>query len=138
MKSVGILLCAGSSDRMGVNKLLMEFGGKTVMERSFNTFLDAGIQDIIITISDATFKEAERLSQTSRAKVCIAKGGNTRQQSVYRALTMAKGAFVAVIHDAARCLVQREIIISCIESAKVIGVCRILFIISPRLLYHIS
>jgi molybdenum cofactor cytidylyltransferase len=43
-----ILLAAGSSSRMGVDKLALDYNGKTIIEHSLDNILSAGIEDIVI------------------------------------------------------------------------------------------
>jgi len=43
-----ILLAAGSSSRMGVDKLTLDYNGKTIIEHSLNNIQSAGIEDIVI------------------------------------------------------------------------------------------
>ena len=42
----GILLAAGSSERMGKNKMLMRIAGKTPLELSYGALLNSGVDDI--------------------------------------------------------------------------------------------
>jgi molybdenum cofactor cytidylyltransferase len=43
-----ILLAAGSSSRMGVDKLALDYNGKTIIEHSLDNILNAGIEDIVV------------------------------------------------------------------------------------------
>jgi 2-C-methyl-D-erythritol 2,4-cyclodiphosphate synthase/2-C-methyl-D-erythritol 4-phosphate cytidylyltransferase len=121
MKAAGILLCAGSSSRMGENKLMMSIGGKTVMRHSFLAMISSGLSPVVIAVSDTTVREARRLKDGSPIPVLIVSGGKTRTESVYNALKAAMGSDVAVIHDAARCLAKPELIKRCAESAAEFG-----------------
>ncbi len=47
-----ILLGAGESRRMGVNKLSLPWGKKTVFEHCFNTLLRSKIKEVIVVLSD--------------------------------------------------------------------------------------
>jgi molybdenum cofactor cytidylyltransferase len=47
-----ILLGAGESKRMGVNKLFLPWGRKTVLEHCFDTLLGSKIKEIILVLSD--------------------------------------------------------------------------------------
>jgi molybdenum cofactor cytidylyltransferase len=47
-----ILLGAGESKRMGVNKLSLPWGKKTVFEHCFNTLLRSKIKEVIVVLSD--------------------------------------------------------------------------------------
>ena len=49
----GIVLAAGSSTRMGRNKLLLELGGETVVRRAARTAIDAGLDPVIVVTGHA-------------------------------------------------------------------------------------
>lgn len=106
---------------MGENKLIIRFGGKTVMEHSFRAMLASGVfSELIIAACDATDGEARRLAKLSPIPVYIAEGGTTRQESVAKALWFVKRDIV-VIHDAARCLASPSLFRDCAESAEKYG-----------------
>lgn len=109
-----MILCAGESRRMGRNKLTIELGGKTVMCRSVEAFIGAGIRELVLVCSEATREEAERLA--ARYGLRMVMGGATRGESVYNALKTMDCDIVA-IHDGARCLVTPEIILDSVASA---------------------
>lgn len=48
-----ILLAAGESKRMGQPKLLLPWGDRTVIEHVVNTFLKAGVEDILVVTGGA-------------------------------------------------------------------------------------
>jgi molybdenum cofactor cytidylyltransferase len=61
-----IILAAGSSRRMGRPKLLLTWGGTTVLGKTVETVAEAGILDILIVTggeSDQVLAEAERLGK---------------------------------------------------------------------------
>ncbi|MDR0841102.1 MAG: 2-C-methyl-D-erythritol 2,4-cyclodiphosphate synthase [Christensenellaceae bacterium] len=118
MRVTGILLAAGASSRMGHPKLTLPLCGHTALERSFMALKSAGIADIVIAVCDATRAQAERLAAQGGAMVI--EGGQTRGESVYKALSMAQGDIV-VIHDAARCLVPGAVIRASIAGAGANG-----------------
>lgn len=118
-----ILLAAGKSARMGFDKLTLPFGGHTALEYSLLAFLRAGVEDIVIAVSPATRAHAEELARRQACEnrsIRLAEGGDTRGDSVYNALLIAQGEVVA-IHDAARCLVSREVILNSIAEALAQG-----------------
>lgn len=118
-KVTAILLAAGTSARMGFDKLTLPLSGRAALEYSLLAFLRAGIQDILIAVSGATRREAERLARQyggEGARVRLVDGGHSRGDSAYNALTQAEGDVVA-IHDAARCLVSRAVILDSIAGA---------------------
>lgn len=115
-----VLLAGGSGERMGENKLLMRFGGMSVLERSLRALQGAlnAPQLTVIASGETSLAEAERLA-AGREDVIVTKGGETRTLSVLNALrALGQRRGVAVIHDAARCLVTGEIIDASIETAR--------------------
>ena len=118
MSACGVLLCAGSSARMGFDKLNTPIGGKTAIERSANALIEGGCDSIVFVVNE----ESER---TVKALACpvpftIVRGGEQRTDSVRSGLT-AVDADVAVIHDAARCFVSPALVSACIEAAAAFG-----------------
>lgn len=114
-----ILLAAGSSTRMGENKMLMRFCGKTPIELCMEAFFKHA-DEFVVVVSDSTRNEALSAAKRSLADrgkcVKLVDGGKRRQDSVYNALKSAASDIVA-IHDCARCCVSDEIIASSIASA---------------------
>jgi len=60
-----ILLGAGESKRMGVNKLLLPWGRKTVFEHCLNTLLRSNIREVVIVLSDPSKEMRNRLKKSS-------------------------------------------------------------------------
>ncbi len=60
-----ILLGAGESKRMGVNKLLLPWGKKTVLERCLETLLRAKLKEVIVVLSDQSKEMRDRLEKSS-------------------------------------------------------------------------
>lgn len=117
MKTALILACAGSGKRAGFeqNKLLINFNGKTCLERSLSVFINSGlIDEYILTVSENDF---ERIKTLVPDFVKLVIGGSTRTQSVTNALKEVKSDIV-LIHDGARPFVTEKIIADVIESVK--------------------
>ncbi|MBQ6426954.1 MAG: 2-C-methyl-D-erythritol 2,4-cyclodiphosphate synthase [Clostridia bacterium] len=115
---VGILLCAGSSQRMGFDKLMRPLAGKSAIERSMKALVDGGVTELIFVVSESTDRYVRALNCPVPSSVVG--GGSTRSDSVRNALLSSDGD-VAVIHDAARCLVSPDLVRSCIRSAAEFG-----------------
>jgi molybdenum cofactor cytidylyltransferase len=49
----GIVLAAGSSTRMGRNKLLLELGGETMVRRAARTAIDVGLDPVVVVTGHA-------------------------------------------------------------------------------------
>ncbi|MBR5805133.1 MAG: 2-C-methyl-D-erythritol 4-phosphate cytidylyltransferase, partial [Clostridia bacterium] len=99
---VGILLCAGASQRMGFDKLQRPLAGKSAIERSMNALIEGGVSELIFVVSEASDRFVRSLS--CPVPNTVVAGGATRRDSVRNALLSSEGD-IAVIHDVARCLV---------------------------------
>lgn len=60
-----ILLGAGESKRMGVNKLLLPWGKTSVFEHCLDSLLRSNIQEVVIVLSDRTKEIRNRLKESS-------------------------------------------------------------------------
>ena len=117
--TVGILLCAGGSTRMGFDKLLTPIAGKTAIERSLEALVLGGADEIVFAASPSTRAFVEGLS--CPVPHAIVEGGQTRAESVKHALDSIARADIVAIHDAARCMVSPEIVRESIASASEFG-----------------
>ena len=117
--TVGILLCAGGSTRMGFDKLLTPIAGKTAIERSLEALVLGGADEIVFAVSPSTRAFVEGLS--CPVPHAIVEGGQTRAESVKHALDSIARADIVAIHDAARCMVSPETVRKSIESAREFG-----------------
>ncbi len=66
----GVVLAAGSSSRLGRNKLLLELGGQTLVRRAVHTALDGGLAPVLVVLGH----EADRVRaalQGLRCKIVI-------------------------------------------------------------------
>ena len=115
---VGILLCAGASRRMGFDKLLRPIAGKSAIERSMDALVEGGVTELVFVVSESTARYVRALNCPVPSS--IVPGGAARTDSVRNALFSSDGD-IAVIHDAARCLVSPSIVRSCILSAEQYG-----------------
>ena len=118
LHTVGILLCAGTAQRMGFDKLRTPIVGKTAIERSMEALIAGGVTELVFAVNDATRTFVETLDCPIPHRIVT--GGATRRESVKNALEHGTGD-IAVIHDAARCLVSPAIVKESIESAAAYG-----------------
>ena len=121
MSVIGILLCGGSSQRMGFNKLTTPLGGSTALARSAALLSHSGCDRLVIAVTADTRPAAEALKAPVPVTLCD--GGSTRGQSVLNALRAAQGqpGDIAVIHDAARCFQTAEAVRAAIAGARETG-----------------
>ena len=121
MSVIGILLCGGSSQRMGFNKLTAPLGGESALQRSAALLAQSGCHRLVIAVTEDTRPGAEALNVAVPVTLCA--GGKTRGQSVLNALRAADGqpGDIAVIHDAARCFQTQAAVRAAIDSAQRTG-----------------
>jgi len=105
-----IIVAAGSSQRMGFDKLTASVAGRPVIEHTLDAFERANsVTDIIVVTRDDRLKEFEKLLGKRKKAREIIVGGEHRQDSVRAGLQRLdpQTKYVAV-HDAARPLVTPE------------------------------
>lgn len=68
MKIHGIILAAGMSKRMGNFKPLLPMGEKTMLEKSLDSMLDAGVERITLVLGFQAEKIEQRLKQSGYDK----------------------------------------------------------------------
>lgn len=117
------ILAAGSSCRMGRDKLSLSFGGKSSVELSIEAFsaCPINIEGIIVATSAAN-TEAVKALCSHYERVHVIAGGASRGESAHNcvreALRLSAGRkAVIAIHDAARCLVDSGTICRAVEAA---------------------
>lgn len=117
-----VVLAAGSSKRMGRDKLMMEVGGVPVLVRSLQAMQDcAAVDELIVVTRTSRLEEIaalrDRYGLTKMTKVVV--GGMTRaESSLAGVLAASSKATLIGIHDAARPLVTDAIITETIQAAK--------------------
>ena len=126
MKKVVIMAAGGSGSRMqaGVNKILLPLAGKTVIRHSMEAFRFLADEMILaVRPSDEQSIRHEILLASLPFPVRLVTGGETRQESVLNALRAVnwESDDIVLVHDAARCMVEQELIERVIESCIKLG-----------------
>jgi molybdenum cofactor cytidylyltransferase len=92
-----VVLAAGSSQRMGRNKLLLDVGGESLVRRAVRTSADAGVDDVIVVLGH----EEERVRAELAGLRCVpvvnpdhAEGAGT---SVRTGVRQAAGADALIV-----------------------------------------
>ena len=119
MYNIAVILAAGNGTRMGIDKskLLLEIGGKTVIERTVETFESmAEIDEIIVVCRECDFQTFSALLPDDNISFVI--GGNTRQESVRNAVETIDECDYIIIHDGARPLVREDTVLRTLDKAQ--------------------
>ena len=121
-----IIVAAGSSRRMGFDKLFATLAGKPVLWHSLKAFSDAKeVDEILVVTRDDAMDDVENLVSTSRLEKVkkVISGGEQRHHSVWNGLQAvdSQGSEYIAIHDGARPLVTPALIKACLELAETHG-----------------
>ncbi len=98
----GVLLAAGSSSRLGRNKLLLRIGGTTVLRRSATTALEAGLDPVLVVLGhelDQALAELRGLPVRAVPNPEHAAGINTSLRAGIRAVPPDAPAAVVLLAD---------------------------------------
>lgn len=118
-----IIVAAGSSRRMGFDKLFAPLAGKPVLWHSIRAFCDCPeIDEVLIVTREERMEEVETLVRSEDLQKVrkIISGGAERHLSVWnglQAIASVGSEFVA-IHDGARPLTTSALIAECLGMAR--------------------
>jgi molybdenum cofactor cytidylyltransferase len=97
-----LVLAAGKSERMGSQKLLLPFGGKTIIERVIDNILLAGLENILV-VTGSHRDEIEKLISTMPITFChnphYSDGMHTSVIQGFRSLPENTGAVLVFLGD---------------------------------------
>jgi 2-C-methyl-D-erythritol 4-phosphate cytidylyltransferase len=108
MAVVGILPAAGRGERLGSDgpKAFVTCGGRPLVEWSLEV-LESVCDRVVMAVPEGWETGGDRVA-----------GGAVRSASVRAALDAAPEASIAVVHDAARPLVTRELVEECVAAVR--------------------
>ncbi len=111
-----IIVAAGSSRRMGFDKLFADLGGQPVVAHSIAAFLDhPEIGEVVVV---GTEGNRERLSALTEG-IRVVMGGSERHFSVANGLeAISDGAEIVAVHDGARPLIHPDTISATLRAAR--------------------
>ena len=120
-----VIVAAGSSSRMGLDKLLVEVGGLPVLVRCAEAFQQApSVAEVVVVTREELVPEVARLCQSFQlTKVSkVIRGGENRTQSARLGTLEARSkAKLIAIHDGARPFVTVQVIEDAVAQAAVNG-----------------
>ena len=115
-----VLVAAGSSTRMGFDKLSFDLGGETVVQRSIRAFAECPLVSEIVLVAGKNREFLEQQAAACTKPVQVVQGGATRAESAKNGVLAAHGELVAV-HDAARPFVSQAVITAALEATAACG-----------------
>ncbi|MEL7833799.1 2-C-methyl-D-erythritol 4-phosphate cytidylyltransferase [Fodinibius sp. Rm-B-1B1-1] len=122
-----IIPAAGIGSRMqkDIPKPFLQLGDCTIIEQTIQRFssLD-GLKQVIVPTSKSYLgatKEILQKALPADVEGIVLVGGNTRQESIHKALKEAGDVHLIIVHDAVRPFVRQEHICNCCEAADLNG-----------------
>ncbi len=117
-----VVVAAGSSERMGSDKMLMTLGAKPIIIRTLMAFQKSPMVDdiVVVTRQEKIMGLADMIKLYDISKVTqVISGGATRMESALAGVSaVRKGAKLIAIHDGARPLVTQDLIQRVVEAAN--------------------
>ncbi len=116
-----LIVAAGSSRRMGFDKLLTLIGGRPVLWHSVSALASCPEVDAltVVTRADLIPSLAQLLESASHGKpLSFVEGGAERHLSVSAGLKGLDGTGFVAVHDAARPLVTPAVVAACLALAR--------------------
>lgn len=118
-----VILAAGSSVRMGGDKILAKLGELPVLARTLRPFQEADCigEIIVVTSADKLNEVADLCREYNIGKVRkVVAGGKTRAESALTGVSeVSPHAELIAVHDGARPLVTVELIRRTVEAARI-------------------
>ena len=116
-------MAAGSGTRMGTEmpKQFIELGGKAILQKTIEVFMEACPDINVITVLPESHMEYWRSYCLKRNFICpqvLVKGGITRFHSVRNALSKVPDGALVAVHDGVRPLVTQEFIRAMFSEAE--------------------
>lgn len=118
-----IVCAAGSSTRMGQDKLMMKLGGKPVLLRSVQALECCDeIDAIVVVVHKDKLEQVSKLLEGCSKVRSVVVGGNTRTDSVANGLAaLPDEAFMVAVHDGARPFVTQQVVSEAVKTARTYG-----------------
>ncbi len=117
-----VLVAAGRSTRMGLDKLWAQLGGRPVLTWSLDSLAASGALDgLALVVSRERVTEALRLLGRPGLPLMVVAGGERRRDSVAAGVDALVDHDWVLVHDAARPFVDRDLILRGLDAARETG-----------------
>jgi 2-C-methyl-D-erythritol 4-phosphate cytidylyltransferase len=121
MGALAVIVAAGRGERMGagVPKAFLPLGGIPMLVHSARVFdAAASVSALAVVVPEARLDEARALLRSLAKPTTVAAGGERRQDSVRAGVATAPGFDgIVLVHDAARPLVDAELVDAVVAAA---------------------
>jgi len=122
MNKIAVIVAGGTGSRMGfaLPKQFIEINERPIMVHTVSAFLEsyADMQIILVLPKAHEEKGRELVKQYfGHAAVSVTTGGSTRFYSVQNGLQLINETSVIFVHDAVRCMVTKDLISRCFDTA---------------------
>jgi 2-C-methyl-D-erythritol 4-phosphate cytidylyltransferase len=119
-----IIVAAGSSARLGTDKMFVKLGSSPLLAHTVAVFEECpAVDEIVLVLSEANLEQGRALAQTQRwtklRHLCL--GGPRRQDSVVAGLHCLGACHTVMVHDGARPLLTRAIVEAGLAAVQVTG-----------------
>ncbi|HET7712499.1 MAG TPA: 2-C-methyl-D-erythritol 4-phosphate cytidylyltransferase [Thermoanaerobaculia bacterium] len=117
MRVAVIIPAAGTGSRFGgdIPKQFVSLSGKPILQHVLERFIVFDVERIVVAVADQLLSV---VNQGSEERVRFVAGGQTRQQSVSRALSSLQEEYdVVAIHDAVRPLLSQRVFDAAVAAA---------------------
>ncbi|MBO5497897.1 MAG: 2-C-methyl-D-erythritol 4-phosphate cytidylyltransferase [Bacteroidales bacterium] len=124
-KKFVVIMAAGSGSRMGASrpKQFLEIGGRMILQRTMEIFLEACPDISVVTVLPEDFISFWREHCLEQNFICpqiIVPGGITRFHSVRNALSRIPDGAIVAVHDGVRPLVSSALVGSMFSMAETV------------------
>ena len=119
-----VIVAGGSGERFGQKKQFLDLLGIPVLARTVSCF-DAhrAVKQIIVVVPEEDIPQTRRILKGIGKTLVVAKGGQTRQESVRNGLDCVRESPAVLIHDGVRPLITTELMDRVIEGLKGVDGC---------------
>jgi 2-C-methyl-D-erythritol 4-phosphate cytidylyltransferase len=126
MKKTAVIVAGGNGSRMNaaIPKQFLLLNSKPVLYYTLNTFLKAYVDiKIILVLPEEYIAAGQEIIDAffDYERIQITAGGRTRFHSVQNGLQLIKDECIVFVHDGVRCLLSRDLIHRCYDTAMEFG-----------------
>lgn len=121
MKKYAVIVAGGSGQRMGtaIPKQFLLLHNKPILWHSINAFITTFCDvEIIVVLPKEYLEKGNEIKQsfnTNTNNITLTEGGLTRFDSVKNGLKYVAEDSIVFVHDAVRCLLDKDLILRCYE-----------------------